>query len=133
MPPVLFLIRVSSLKVGKQYHASSQVVLQQQRSVFAPTDQFKARHMGSQGKEKQQMLKKVGFESLEALIDSAVPPHIRLPERLVMDPALSETEALSKLKGIMSKNKVYKSFIGMGYHETLVPGVILRNVRELEK
>jgi glycine dehydrogenase len=47
-----------------------------------------------------------------------------------MDPALSESEALAKLKGIMSKNKVLKSFIGMGYYETLTPGVILRNVLE---
>ena len=51
-------------------------------------------------------------------------------KKLNMDPALSESEALAKLKGIMSKNKVLKSFIGMGYYETLTPGVILRNVLE---
>lgn len=52
---------------------------------------------------------------------------IRNPKSLKLDAPLSESEALAKLKSIMSKNKVLKSFIGMGYYETLVPGVILRN------
>jgi glycine dehydrogenase len=84
--------------------------------------------MGSQGADKQKMLEKLGINSLDELLDSAVPSSIRLPEKLVMDKPLSETEALAKLKGIMSKNKVLKSFIGMGYYETNTPHVILRNV-----
>lgn len=84
--------------------------------------------MGSQGAEKQKMLEKIGFASLEDLLDSAVPDSIRLTKNLTMDPPMSETEALAKLKGIMSKNKVLKSFIGMGYYETSTPHVILRNV-----
>lgn len=88
--------------------------------------------MGSQGSDKQKMLEKLGFNSLEELLDSAVPTAIRLPKKLAMDEALSESEALSKLKGIMSKNKVLKSFIGMGYYEVLTPQVILRNVSKLE-
>ena len=98
--------------------------------VFTATDQFKHRHMGSQGTDKQKMLDKVGFDSLESLIDSTVPPQIRLPKKLVLDAPLSESEALSKLKKIMSKNKVLKSFIGTGYYETITPPVILRNVLE---
>jgi glycine dehydrogenase len=99
-----------------------------QHDIFAPLDQFQPRHMGSQGADKQKMLEKLGFNSLDELLDSAVPSSIRLPEKLVMDKPLSETEALAKLKGIMSKNKVLKSFIGMGYYETNTPHVILRNV-----
>ena len=76
------------------------------------------------------MLEKVGFSTIEKLVDSTIPPSIRLPKPIAMDPPMTETEALSKLKGIMSKNKVYKSFIGAGYYETITPGVILRNVLE---
>lgn len=100
----------------------------QQADIFAPLDQFQARHMGSQGADKQKMLEKIGFSSLDELLDSAVPKSIRLPKKLAMDKAMSESEALASLKSIMSKNKVLKSFIGMGYYETLTPHVILRNV-----
>lgn len=100
----------------------------QQQDVFKPLDQFQARHMGSQGEDKQKMLEKLGFNSLEELLDSAVPTSIRLPQKLVMDAPMSESEALANLKDIMSKNKVLKSFIGMGYYEVLTPQVILRNV-----
>lgn len=98
--------------------------------VFKATDQFLARHMGSQGADRQKMLQTVGFSNMEDLISSTVPGSIRLEKPLNLDAPLSESEALNKLKGIMSKNKVYKNFIGMGYYETLTPGVILRNVLE---
>ena len=100
------------------------------QDIFTPLDQFQHRHMGSQGTERQMMLEKLGFNSMDELLDSAVPTAIRLPKKLAMDEALSESEALTKLKGIMSKNKVLKSFIGMGYYEVLTPQVILRNVRK---
>jgi glycine dehydrogenase len=86
--------------------------------------------MGSQGADRQKMLQTVGFSNMEELISSTVPSSIRLRKPLSLDAPLSESEALHKLKGIMSKNKVYKNFIGMGYYETLTPGVILRNVFE---
>jgi hypothetical protein len=86
--------------------------------------------MGSQGKDKEKMLAKLGFQSLEELVSSTVPAHIRLDKKLSLDAPLTESEALAKLKGIMSKNKVLKSFIGMGYYETTTPPVILRNVLE---
>ena len=85
--------------------------------------------MGSQGLDKAKMLEVVGFSSLESLLESTVPEKIRLQNHLKLDEPLSESAALSKLKSIMSKNQVYKSFIGTGYYETLTPGVILRNVR----
>lgn len=84
--------------------------------------------MGSQGADRQAMLDTLGFSKIEDLVQSTVPESIRLRQPLKLDNPLSETEALNKLKGIMSKNKVYKSFIGMGFYETVVPGVILRNV-----
>ena len=98
--------------------------------VFSPTDTFLPRHMGSQGKDRKAMLDKLGFSSIDKLVDSTIPPQIRLPKDLSMDAPLTETEALDKLKSIMSKNIVLKSFIGVGYYETHTPGVILRNVLE---
>jgi glycine dehydrogenase len=86
--------------------------------------------MGSQGDDKQAMLDTVGYPSLDALMDATVPGHIRLSEELKLDAALTETEAISKLKGILGKNKVLKSFIGTGYYETITPPVILRNILE---
>ena len=76
------------------------------------------------------MLKFIGFESIDDLVSATVPGSIRLPSRIQLDEPLSESEALKKLKNIMSKNIVNKSFIGLGYYETLTPGVILRNVLE---
>jgi len=98
--------------------------------IFKPNDAFLHRHMGSQGDKKQQMLEKVGFNSLDELVSSTVPKAIRLSAKLKLDAPLTESEALSKLKGIMSQNQVKKSFIGAGYYETQTPGVILRNVLE---
>ena len=98
--------------------------------VFAPTDVFIHRHNGPQGKEKQAMLEKIGFNSLDELTKSTVPEQIRLTKKLSLDAPMSESTALANLKTIMSKNIVNKSFIGVGYYETLCPGVILRNVLE---
>jgi glycine dehydrogenase len=76
------------------------------------------------------MLGKLGYSSVESLIDATIPNIIRLPKALDLDEPMSETEALSKLKSMMAKNKVLESFIGCGYYETITPGVILRNVLE---
>ena len=64
------------------------------------------------------MLKLCGFKTLEALTEAAVPGHIRLKAPVDLEPAKSESEALTELKAIASKNKVLKSLIGMGYYET---------------
>ena len=100
------------------------------KDVFAPGDTFLERHMGSTGATRTAMLEKVGFSTMEELVDATLPPSIRLSKPLQLDEPLTESEALAKLKGIMSKNKVYKSFIGAGYYETITPAVILRNVFE---
>lgn len=84
--------------------------------------------MGSIGTVKKELLDKVGFNSLDELLDTAVPRSIRLQKQLKLDEAMSESEALAALKKILSKNKVMKNFIGMGYYEVLTPSVILRNV-----
>ena len=74
------------------------------------------------------MLNVVGFNNLEELVSSTVPKNIRLSKPLKLENPLSESEAYAKLHGMMKKNKVLKSFIGVGYYETLLPAVIQRNV-----
>jgi glycine dehydrogenase len=96
-------------------------------------DAFIARHIGPEAAEQQQMLDVLGYATRAALIDAIVPPGIRnksaLPLGQFFQP-LPENEALAKLKGIASKNKVLKSLIGQGYYNAHTPGVILRNIFE---
>ncbi|MBK1882221.1 aminomethyl-transferring glycine dehydrogenase [Luteolibacter pohnpeiensis] len=91
---------------------------------------FRSRHIGPFGSEREEMLRDIGYESLSALADAAVPAGIRLDDSLNLPEPKSEQEALTWLKSIMGKNQVVKSFIGQGYHGTHVPGVIQRNILE---
>ena len=76
------------------------------------------------------MLKSLGYDSLDALIDALVPADIRLPQPLNLPPALSEFDALRQLRAIAAKNQVFKSYLGMGYHDCITPPVIQRNILE---
>ncbi len=91
---------------------------------------FRSRHLGPIGTDRDEMLRETGFPSLAALIDAAVPAGIRLDTAMSLPAARSEHDALAWLKSIMGKNKVLKSFIGQGYHGTHTPGVIQRNILE---
>jgi glycine dehydrogenase len=91
---------------------------------------FRSRHLGSIGPDREAMIRETGFPSLDALIDTAVPAGIRTPHALKLPEALSEHEALTRLKSIMAKNRVLKSCIGQGYHGTHTPAVIQRNILE---
>ncbi|WP_193211982.1 aminomethyl-transferring glycine dehydrogenase [Luteolibacter marinus] len=97
--------------------------------MLAHTD-FRSRHLGAIGSCREEMLNAIGYASLDALADDAVPAGIRLDRELVLPDAKGEPEALAWLKAIFAQNKVLKSFIGQGYHGTHVPGVILRNILE---
>ncbi|MEY2985480.1 MAG: hypothetical protein RLZZ568_2097, partial [Cyanobacteriota bacterium] len=94
------------------------------------TDNFGTRHIGPGQTDQQQMLKVLGFDSLAALIAQAVPPAIRLAAPLNLPAPQSEYAAIAQLKSIASKNQVYRSYIGMGYYDTITPPVILRNILE---
>lgn len=91
---------------------------------------FEARHNGPDNHELADMLKVVGADSLDTLIDQTVPAGIRMQEPLNLPQAKSEFQFLNEFKALASKNRVFKSYIGMGYYNTIVPGVILRNVLE---
>ncbi|MCL9655779.1 aminomethyl-transferring glycine dehydrogenase [Pseudomonas protegens] len=91
---------------------------------------FLHRHLGPDFEEQQAMLASLGLGSRIELIEQTVPPGIRLNRALDLPPALDEQAALAKLKGYAAQNQVWTSLIGMGYHGTLTPTVILRNVLE---
>ncbi|CAH0355787.1 aminomethyl-transferring glycine dehydrogenase [Aquabacterium sp. CECT 9606] len=92
--------------------------------------EFQARHLGPRDAEQAHMLSRVGVASRQALIDGIVPASIKRPAPMELPAALSEAQALADLKRIASQNRLMRNFIGQGYHGTLTPGVILRNILE---
>ena len=93
-------------------------------------DQFVHRHLGPTAQDIDQMLRVLGFKSLEALIDAAVPTGIRLEKPLAIETGLGETAALEKIDHIAAQNQVYRSYIGLGYANCVTPPVIQRNILE---
>src|SRR5256886_3379212 len=91
---------------------------------------FARRHIGPNETETVEMLREVGFENLDALIDATVPKNIRLDRELNLPEAKSEAEALAELRAISKQNKIAKSFIGAGYSDCITPPVIQRNILE---
>ena len=92
--------------------------------------EFQRRHNGPNAADKTKMLQTIGIASLDDLIDKTVPSGIRLAEELTTPAAISEFEYLNELKAVAAKNKVFKTYIGQGYYNTITPSVILRNVFE---
>ncbi|MGC3958309.1 MAG: aminomethyl-transferring glycine dehydrogenase [Verrucomicrobiota bacterium] len=93
-------------------------------------DQFVRRHIGPNATETATMLKAVGYDSVNALTDAAVPKAIRLTKPLDLPKPSSEFDALRELKSVASQNQVFRSFIGQGYYDTITPPVIQRSVLE---
>ena len=93
-------------------------------------DQFYKRHIGPNEKERQEMLQTIGVKSMDQLIDETVPRDILLKNPLNLPPAFSEAEYLADIQKIAQKNKVYKSYIGLGYYDTITPAVIQRMIFE---
>jgi len=94
------------------------------------SDQFVDRHIGNQSEDQEKMLKTIGVNSLNELIQQTIPDNILLAEELDLPMALSEFEYLKLIKEKANKNKVFKTYIGTGYYGTITPSVIRRNVFE---
>jgi glycine dehydrogenase len=92
--------------------------------------EFSRRHIGPNERDTQTMLKTIGVNSLDELISRTVPSSIRLKKNLNLPAAISEFEYLQEIKAIAANNKVYRSYIGQGYFNTITPSVILRNIFE---
>ncbi|MDJ1182148.1 aminomethyl-transferring glycine dehydrogenase [Roseofilum casamattae] len=116
----------SNMTTGSQSVAqnSSASEVQNARRTFAD------RHLGPNGKDIAKMLKQLELDSLDTLIEQTVPPAIHLTRPLQLPEAQSEAGALQTLKAMMSKNRIFRSYIGMGYHNCVTPGVIQRNILE---
>lgn len=91
---------------------------------------FKERHIGPDFDEVQKMARYLGFHSLDSFVDAVVPRDIRFTEELSVGHGATEAEALAELKALAGQNQVFKSYIGLGYTDTVTPTVILRNVLE---
>ncbi len=93
-------------------------------------DSFQNRHIGPRNLEIQGMLNKIGVSSIDELISKTIPDSIRLSEPLSLEEGISEFEYSSKIRMIASKNKLFKTYIGLGYYGTILPAVIQRNILE---
>jgi len=96
----------------------------------AGTDSFLQRHIGPDAADTRAMLDLLGYKSLDALIDATVPKRIRFQKPLAIHEGWSERDALQRLRQVASRNELYRSYLGMGYHDTFTPPVIQRNVLE---
>ena len=93
-------------------------------------NQFAERHIGPRPSEIEEMLQKIGVNTLDELVTQTIPANIRLNKSLDLPAALNESELLDHMKALGKKNKNYRSYIGMGYYNTILPGVIQRNILE---
>ncbi|MBN4075143.1 MAG: glycine dehydrogenase (aminomethyl-transferring) [SAR86 cluster bacterium] len=91
---------------------------------------FIARHLGPNTEEQQSMLTQLGYNNMDEFIQAVVPASIRMHDALDMQESVSEEDALNELQALAKQNKVFKTYIGQGYYNTLTPAVILRNILE---
>ncbi|KAK9699763.1 hypothetical protein RND81_08G194600 [Saponaria officinalis] len=124
---------MSAKIMGSNYFAAN---LQKKRMIsvdaLKPSDTFARRHNSLNVDETEKMSKFCGFDSIDALVDATVPKSIRIDSMKFgkFDEGLTESQMIEHMKDLAGKNKVFKSFLGMGYYNTYVPPVILRNIME---
>ena len=94
------------------------------------TNAFTLRHIGPREEDQSLMLKTIGLDSLDQLVYETIPDDIRLKKDLKLDNPMTEHEYLLHMHELSEKNKAYKTYIGLGYHPTIVPSVIQRNILE---
>ncbi|HET7058742.1 MAG TPA: aminomethyl-transferring glycine dehydrogenase [Nitrospiraceae bacterium] len=100
------------------------------QQILSPSDTFVHRHIGPTDADIQEMLATLGFQSLDALIDATVPIDIRLVKPLALGPHRGEHDVLAELRALHDRNKMFRSFLGMGYYDCPTPPVIQRNILE---
>jgi glycine dehydrogenase len=119
-----------NLDITTNLQLTSSKILENIETNLKTTDSFVKRHIGANQEEINQMLKLLGFSTLEQLIEATIPKNIRISQPLKLPASQSEYAALVQLKSIASKNQIYRSFIGMGYYDSITPPVIQRNILE---
>ncbi|KAI0079613.1 glycine dehydrogenase [Panus rudis PR-1116 ss-1] len=126
-------VRTHLLRNGPRLFVRGLATQKTPSSLFSKLDTFADRHIGPDDSEVSFMLSQLGYDSMDAFVADTVPSKIRVPPSTVSNdtiPALAESELLRRARELGSANKSFKSFIGMGYHNAVVPPVILRNVME---
>src|SRR5689334_2499871 len=99
-------------------------------TTISPADSFIPRHVGPNEAEVAEMLAVIGYATLDELIDATIPAPIRLRRPLAIHERRSEHEALAAMRAIATKNRIFRSYLGYGYHDTFTPPVIQRNILE---
>jgi glycine dehydrogenase len=94
------------------------------------TNNFARRHNGPQEEDVEKMLKVIGVKTLDELIDKTIPKQIRFKKSLDLPQGMNEYEFMNHIKAIAKKNRIYKSYIGMGFYNTILPAVLQRNILE---
>ncbi|KAK9500504.1 hypothetical protein O3M35_001758 [Rhynocoris fuscipes] len=127
---MLSKILISSLKFSAVSKCCSRQYIRKYSVFLGAKDEFYRRHIGPREEDQRAMLDLIGCKSLDELSDRAVPENIRLKKPLEMEPPVGEYDIMKRIREIASKNKVYRSYIGMGYNNTCVPHTIMRNIFE---
>ncbi len=130
MTPPTLIADAPTTKNGSHKGELNGDVHMSNRDLLFPTDRFVDRHIGPRDEDIAHMLHVLGVDSLAKLIKQTIPAQIQLPGKLKLDSPRSESEILAELRSIAAQNKIYRSFIGMGYSDTLTPPVVLRNIFE---
>src|SRR5256886_11307892 len=110
--------------------AETQPTSQRSMDLLKHPDRFVRRHIGPGPEAIRRMMQPLGFASLDELVDAAVPANIRLKRPLHLPGGRSEFGILNELRSMAAKNQVFRSFIGLGYHDCITPPVIQRNILE---
>jgi glycine cleavage system P protein (glycine dehydrogenase) len=100
------------------------------RASIPRPERFTYRHIGPRPEDIEQMVEELGYASLDALIDTVVPPDIRLRRKLALPKGRTERDVLRTLRGLAGQNEIFRSYLGMGYYGTFTPQVIQRNILE---
>ena len=104
--------------------------IKQVEMAIPPAESFVPRHVGPDERDVAEMLKTLGFASLDALIDATIPAKIRFKGPLDLPKGMTEPEVLAYFRSLAARNQVFRSFIGMGYSDCVTPPVIQRNIIE---
>jgi glycine dehydrogenase len=124
-------VLVQRMTVARRaFSVSAWVRHERLHEVLPPLESFARRHIGPSSEDTQEMLRVCGVETMEELISKTVPESIRSTRELILDPPLSELELVDRIADLASKNEVHRSYIGLGYYDSITPAVIKRNVLE---
>ena len=129
---IIYVFRLKTFLFNRQNNTTFNhyLIIFELLNAIVNMNKFSSRHIGINNIQKEEMLDCLGLNSMEQLISETIPKNIRLKKELDLDDELSENEFLTHIDKLSKKNKNYKSYIGLGYHQSITPSVIKRNILE---